>query len=171
MALIRATSGSGGGGTDLSDISGLIPRLTSNTGSNGSTIYSSQYSASNYPAYYTASTSRNISGWLPSGSGTTNNYIGYTFTSAVTIQFGTIGLLRYDNTSNCNIKLQASNDGTNFVDLSDNISITSDEHETLIPVTKNKGSYTSYRFFSDSGLTGGGGNAYIGVRKMQLYGQ
>ena len=165
-------SGSGGSGGDVSNMTGLVPYMTNNTTPSGQAFCSTNFSGWE-PYYPFTSAYGGKEFWIPANNYTSNQYIGYMFPTAQTVEFATIMLIRQQDSANVKVILQGSNDSTwaSPTDLSDEITITSSMGQTIIPVTKNKGSYQYYRFFSSAGFEcSGGGNYYIGVKSAQFYG-
>ena len=163
---------SGGSGGDVSNMTALIPNMTSDTAPSGETLYSTFYSGWN-PYYAFGSAFKNYAVWIPALNNTTGQYIGYKFPTAQTVEFATLAIIRQADTIDVKVILQGSNDSTwaSPTDLSDEITIDTSIGEVIIPVTKNKGAYQYYRFFSSTGFEcRSGANSYIGVKSAQLYG-
>lgn len=101
---------------------GLVPKMTSNTTPSGEVI-SGGYGGEHYP--YKAFNGTNIDlidSWVYSGDGSNTAWIGYKFTSPVCVRKVFIANRNEDNGKARVIKsfkIQGSNDGTNWTDVSD----------------------------------------------------
>ena len=133
---------------------GLVPNMLSNTLPEGSCISSSNYSG--YQPYYAFADPAPNAGWAPSNG--SNQFVGYILTEPkiikhVSFDQGTEAL-RYRQ-----VYIQASTDGTSWVNLTSAISI--DKGVSQIDVDNND-VYIGYRLFIPSGTS-------IIVRNLQFY--
>lgn len=142
----------------------LIPILTSNVGSNGEAICSDYYSNDNPP--YKAFDNNNSTLWVMKSQNTTSiGHIGYNFTNGAIVK---------KIVFNCNpnaavnrvkrFKIQASNDGSAWVDLTDEITIADKATDTTVEL-KNT---TRYKYYIvkiyESYIYG------AGMTSLQMYG-
>lgn len=148
---------------------GLIPKLESNKGSNGEAISNSPIYKS-YDAWYafnfdlTGDDKQNWASYVTTGN---YGYIGYKFNEPQDVNVFYLNTLKNDNyTGACMNKfiLQASNDGENWINLTDEI-----QHPVktikYYPVTKNEGNYYYYRLYGSSD----GAGSLITIHELQFY--
>lgn len=146
------------------------PVMTSNTTPSGECIYSGQLASNAYYAWKAFNPSEQ-KGWL--NDGTTpyiheNNYIGYEFTSPTKVYICEMVYL-FDNTPiTIEGKIQAY-DGTDWIDVTDNITVTSNSTNTptIAFISGNTRSCTRYRFLC---TTTPNGHTTYGL-KLQFYGR
>ncbi len=122
----------------------LIPTMTSNTTPSGNASASSAHS--NYPAYY-AFDNNDSTVWLHTGAGSiTNQWVMYKFTKAVqAIKFDVKWVKSY--ISSISYKIQGSNDGAKWTDLTANITSSNDIEKQAL---NNDASYIYYRLYINS---------------------
>ena len=138
-----------------------VPVMTSDTTPSGQVIYSSYYDT-RYYAWQTFNGNLNSNGWVPSSSASFNDaYVGYIFVDPVSVKAimlytYVIGAYHVSNT----YKLQGSNDGINWTDLSDNLVVT--DYMTVCNFAiNNANTYSQYRLrylaASSGDITNGNG--------------
>ena len=140
----------------------LIPTMTSNTTPSG--VVSAINADSNYPAYYAFDNNNDTAWWSKS---TSNGWIAYKFPSAKCVTKALL-IPTYDGGGARvkNYKIQASNDGNNWITLYTGVcNNLSDEQ---IVTFKNATSYTNYRIFVVDNYVANGG---ISIKTVQLYGK
>ena len=147
------------------NMSELIPTITSssNLPSGIESIFSSSVWQSGYETYKAFDNNSNTY-WISQGP--ENNFVGVEFTNSKNVtKFATKPSIYNGNRGLETFKLQASTDGTNYVDLTETLSI-SDELLHEFTVTKNSGNYKYYRLY----VIRANGSAYCGCDVFQLYG-
>ena len=122
----------------------LIPTMTSNTTPSGNASASSAHSS--YPAYY-AFDNNDSTVWLHTNAGSiTNQWVMYKFTKAVqAIKFDVKWSKSY--ISSISYKIQGSNDGAKWTDLTSNITSSNDIEKQAL---NNDTSYIYYRLYINS---------------------
>ena len=161
--------------SDISDAlnlgveSGLIPKLTSNEGSNGKAfasgkIYNGYEAWKSFNQDLTGNDAQNWASYVEEGN---TGYLGYEFNKPVEVKSFYVNSLKTDNNIGVCMKefvLQGSNDGNNWIDLTDKI-MHSPQTIKYYPVTKNESSYKFYRIY---GISEGVGNL-IAIHELQLF--
>ena len=161
--------------SDISDAlnlgveSGLIPKLTSNEGSNGKAfasgkIYNGYEAWKSFNQDLTGNDAQNWASYVEEGN---TGYLGYEFNKPVEVKSFYVNSLKTDNNIGVCMKefvLQGSNDGNNWVDLTDKI-MHSPQTIKYYPVTKNESSYKFYRLY---GISEGVSNL-IAIHELQLF--
>jgi len=149
-----------------------VPKMTSNTTPSGVASAISEYPTPTRYAWYafngTIATNPDYI-WYPNSQATSDIWIQYKFTSAVCI---TAFKIKIGTPSNPNttssFKLQGSNDGTTFTDITSVYTTTSSDE--LVYSFENSNSYQYYRlYFTDSHISGGQYNG--AVNELQFYGR
>lgn len=135
----------------------LVPTMTSNTTPSGEAFGFSEMSGNEY---YKAFDGDDASYWRISAGTSSNAYVGYNFGSAKRV-----GLAKVigNNGTPQSVKIQGSNDGTTWTDVSSVISIPAGV-ETLIPIDPSN-TYSRFRVYwtnPDSGIA-------FGIRTIQFY--
>ena len=141
---------------------GLVPAMTSNTQPEGVAFANIAIAANAYKAFDPTQTS-----YINPTSGTLMN--GYQFTSAKNVKRAVYNLWRQSGNTEVTytIKLQGSNDGTNYTDLGTNVvhvGTISGLYECVIDAPNNSSNYLYYRVISDENWVTG-----IGIRSLQFY--
>ena len=161
--------------SDISDAlnlgveSGLIPKLTSNEGSNGKAfasgkIYNGYEAWKSFNQDLTGNDAQNWASYVEEGN---TGYLGYEFNKPVEVKSFYVNSLKTDNNIGVCMKefvLQGSNDGNNWIDLTDKI-MHSPQTIKYYPVTKNESSYKFYRIY---GISEGVSNL-IAIHELQLF--
>lgn len=168
MAYFSATGTSGGGGETYEKA--LIPHMTSNNTPSGEAY--ANHAGIGYEAYkaFDGNLTTNIGtsnhGWLSTNSSSAGDYVQYKLTEAKIINKL---LIRWCLQYGATVKLQGSNDNSNYVDISDTITLAAtglaktSEQQINLTVSNN---YLYYRLLVISG------NVYNGYGiKFQLYGK
>ena len=146
---------------------GLVPVMTSNTAPYGSTSVNSTYDNTGTYYGYKAFDGVDTTGWAPAGSPTVGNYLGYTF-----VQPTCVTRLYMRSACFSKFKLQGTNDGVAFVDVSGDIDsgyVTGSSSAATITVDiDNDKYYMGYRIF----VTDIGNNVYsTNINTLQFYGR
>ena len=147
-----------------------VPAMTDATHPSGEVISSGQYT--NYYGYkaFDGTNSHQSDSWLTGG--VSNVYIGYIFvnqTKVVNVYIENRTLAGGD-TSVCEIKtfkIQGSNDGTTWVDITDVLTNVSGELVGTYFIFDNNNYYSGYRVFVLSSYN----SSYVGAGKIQFYGR
>lgn len=152
----------------------LVPTLTSDTGSDGGTAFSS----SNYSgrsAYYAFDSADK--GWLPSIDTTGDDYVGYKFTQPTCVN---LVYINYGSAAKAftkprpYVKVQASNNFEDWVDLSESIELDTsaiDKGGVLNIELDNNEFYMHYRvYFSPTLSYSNVQGEYINIHTLQFYG-
>ena len=139
----------------------LVPKMTSNTTPSGQCGASSSNSDA-----YKAFDDNSSTDW--SATTTTNQWIKYTFATAVVIRKVTL-IPTYSSSGRVkNFKISGSNDGTNWTDLYTGVAENRDYTDSpLVAEFENNVAYTQYRLYVTDEY--GSGNMYIRVSEIQLY--
>ena len=148
---------------------GLVPKLTSNEGSNGKAfasgkIYNGYEAWKSFNQDLTGNDAQNWASYVEEGN---TGYLGYEFNKPVEVKSFYVNSLKTDNNIGVCMKefvLQGSNDGNNWIDLTDKI-MHSPQTIKYYPVTKNESSYKFYRIY---GISEGVGNL-IAIHELQLF--
>lgn len=138
-----------------------VPKMTSNTTPSGTVIAGSAYSTA-YDAFK-AFDKDNSTRWNSNASAQ-NEYIGYTFTEPVVITG-----IKIRNYQVYTCKIQASNDGTNWTDLTDTLDITPYVQGDDYYFTINNN--TKYRHYCVRCLTSQQGTTNFSIYEIQFYGR
>lgn len=145
----------------LTDIVKLIPLMTSDTTPSGQVIYNSVYTQSGSYAGWKAFDGNDSTGWA-AASNTTGNYIGYVFVNPVLV---TNAILYNKNEgSPCTCVIQASDDGTTWINISNPFTFSASTSNTTVELTPSK----AYRYYR---LTNTTGNSTLNVFRFELYGK
>ena len=144
----------------------LVPKMTSNTTPSGTVIYSTNYLA-NYPYQVFNKSTSGI--WSPANSNITNQYIGYTFSTAqivnrYTIQFPQSTSMLYAAPKSW--RLEASNDNTSWITLDtreNEVDWSSLEKRTFD--IDNKDQYLSYRIYI---LANNGNASWVYISEIEF---
>lgn len=145
---------------------GLVPAMTSTTTPSGEVIYSS-YRGSGFESYK-AFDGNETTIWQCYGI-QAPQYIGYKFTDPVKVRKVDYRINGGRNTAG---KFQGSNDGTNWTDLTEEISFNqSTTGWYSFPLTKNIDNYTYYRIYLTTIDTMDGSNRYTDFFEIQFYEQ
>lgn len=164
---------SGGGGSGEIIYFSLIPIMTSNTAPSG--VASASAAAYDCQPWCCMNGSPGTAAWhrwsgaFQSGS---TNYIQYRFSNSVYIDTLEIipGGADVDIGDDCPCVIQASNDGTTFVDLGTfTILASQDKTKINIPVNCHDTKYSYVRLVFNSWLQHSGSNHIIGLHKFQVY--
>lgn len=154
---------------------GIVPAMTSTTQPSGEVNAESQYS-NDYADWKAFNGSVSNNGWLPNSSATVGNtWIQYEFPSAKIVNC--LGILQYWSTSSYSytkkitVKIEGSNNGTDFIQLASNLESTYSWNEWAYCNFNNSSAYKLYRITitgvesttSSISLTSGSGT------KLQLY--
>lgn len=152
---------------------GNVPIMTSNTAPYGEAFGSSVYSSYYYYKPFDDDGANN-SYWSPT-SNSTNNYIGYKFVNPVCVKRFMYSIHINDLTNHpFNMKLQASNDGTNWTDLTPykyiDSSVVTVSHAPYYINVDNDNYYLQYRIFVPEVMYSSqwGGNIFWAI---QFYGR
>ncbi len=155
---------------------GNIPIMTSNTSPYGEAITTSEHSAT-YAAWkaFNGTPSGETDRWS-SASGVTDAGIGYRFTNSVCVKrvkyYIRNQALTSDIAQDCSAVIQASNDGTTWIDIK-TFSITAEMviQENIVDVN-NAGFYLYYRFkFLSAPYRSAASTDYCGMTFLQFYGR
>ena len=160
----------GGGATPEIEIVPLVPTLTSNIGAGGGVASAIDIEDTQYDAYKAFDGNDNTR-WASktSTSGPVNNkWIQYKFTIPTVVNSFSVRAYYADSAPRMkNFTVQASNDGTTFVDLYSDVLANKDEMQTFN--FNNNNSYLVYRLYvHDTYLTGTG--VAISLMSLQFYG-
>ena len=148
---------------------GLIPKLSSNDGSNGKAFASGKI-FNDYDAWksfnqdLTGDDKQNWASYVEEGN---SGYLGYEFNKPIEVKYFYVNTLKTDNYTGVCMKefvLQGSNDGENWIDLTEKI-MHSPQTIKYYPVTKNESLYKFYRIY---GTSEGAGNL-IAIHELQLF--
>ena len=138
----------------------LVPTLTSNTGSDGGTASASSTFSSGYNAY-SAFDGNESTYWVTNSTGA-DSWIKYTFVNPTNVK--TVGYIENSNKCISTFKIQGSNDGSKWDDLTDVLNISHDTTLQTIALA-NDSYYLQYRFYVVSATDLG-----VGLRTLQFYG-
>lgn len=142
---------------------GTVPAMTSNTTPEGEAFASSQFDA-NFAAWK-AFNGKDEGTWHTSATSVAGQYIGYKFKNPIRIT----KLFLRNGSQNRNIasfKVQASNDGSNWTDITGSIgNSTSNNNESYYKFETNLSKYSYYRIYVLSGQT----SNFIEVSRIQFY--
>lgn len=149
----------------------LVPTMTSNTAPEGVCSASSNYTGS-YEAFRAFRNQFNGQGgsgncWQSASGQIANQYIGYQFTSAKKIKTCAIGNTNDANTHIATYKVQASNDGNVWTDISSVLTNSVTPAAKTINSFINDDAYAYWRVFE---LTNGGSTAAVNANTVQFYG-
>lgn len=139
----------------------LIPTMTSDTTPSGEVIYDSVNSTDyGYKAF------DNSESTVWTSTATANGYIGYHFTEKVTAKKVYLYQAVQSGTNyRCNeCKIQASNNGNDWVDLTDTMDISSSISKYI--TLNNTVGYEYYRLY----IVNGSNNNRVGIGELQFYG-
>lgn len=130
----------------------LVPTMTSDTTPSGQVIYSSvwQDGTGAYKSWY-AFDGNDSTGWA--GTIQTGNYIGYHFENPVRVTKAY--MVNQQQGTSASFRIQASNDGTNWVSVSDEIVYGGSENPSTFNVEVNTDGnyYTYYRLYNISSVS------------------
>lgn len=160
-------------GSTIDEILGTakVPNMTSNNVPSGIVTGSSKWS-DNYDYWKAFNDGNNA--WGSGSNQLTDQWLDYEFASAVKVN-SVIWENRKDSNEIMppkNYKIQASNDGTNYVDLTPIITNTNGDKGAKHYVSfANDTAYTHYRFFAIDLLDTGSSARFIAIGRIQYYGQ
>lgn len=137
-----------------------VPKMTSYTAPYGNVIYSSAYSS-----YYPWQAFDRNDSTLGIFSKASNGYIGYKFTTPIMVKKAYI---KASTSSGLAWKIQASNDGTNYIDIGDSFTPTASGEEHVFDLSSNNNYYLMYRLTNAN--TSAPDSGY-GVYTLQFYGR
>ena len=152
-----------GDGYTSEGIDSLIPTMTSNTTPSGICSASSIYN-SDYPAWKAFD---GTTGTWNSVTGETHSFVAYAFPySVVAKSISYFDVANASSNGTVGIKFQASNDGSNWIDLTSEITLvcTSAKQSGAVSLADNTTSYTNYRMYLSNGSNG------LCCRGVQVYG-
>lgn len=161
MALGYLVEDGGGGGTVVGTFNALIPKMSSATTPSGNAFASSTLSTS-YPWLAFDRIIDSAGHFYHSNTGLPQS-CGYQFTEKHQVAHGLVCF--GGSATSVTFKLQGSNDGTNYTDLTS--AITAPVNELFDFNVTNVGSYSYYRIM----LTESAGYNYLVIRELQLYGE
>ena len=144
----------------------LIPEMTSNTTPSGVASASDEptYNTTTYYAYHAFS---DDSLWWHSGTSVTTRWISYKFNSAKNVKKFTIKNVNTSGGGNINsFKLQASNDGSSWIDLGTYTNSNVNGAESTFNVN-NESAYLYYRIYIESIHDA---INYARIKRIQMYG-
>lgn len=144
----------------------LIPEMTSNTTPSGVASASDEptYNTTTYYAYHAFS---DDSLWWHSGTSVTTRWISYKFNSAKNVKKFTIKNVNTSGSGNINsFKLQASNDGSSWIDLGTYTNSNVNGAESTFNVN-NESAYLYYRIYIESIHDA---INYARIKRIQMYG-
>lgn len=132
----------------------LVNRMSSNTSNQGEVIYDSTYSNGGEPRYPWPAFNNGIySNYWDPKSGAKSCYLGFKFNEAKTVKWAYAAIFCNDKIK-INSKLEGSNDGTNWNELSNEIEVDlttgARYRDVYFEATKNIGSYNYYRIYMNS---------------------
>lgn len=118
-----------------------VPTMTSDTAPSGRVIYSGQQSGQR--GYHAFDKNTNTM-WVSSSPASSGAYIGYIFETEVNIKkmVATQGHNR-----NLTTKFQASQDGSTWIDLSEEFTIPTGNYQTVTSIKEDNTKYTRYRYY------------------------
>lgn len=160
-------------GSTIDEILGAVkvPNMTNNNVPSGIVTGSSKWSDTYN--YWKAFNDGN-NAWASASNQLTDQWLDYEFASAVKVN-SVIWENRKDSNEIMppkNYKIQASNDGTNYVDLTPIITNSNSDKGAKHYVSfANDTAYTHYRFFAIDLLDTGSSARFIAIGKIQYYGQ
>ena len=164
MALIRATSGSGGGGgVPLSS----VPTLTSDYSPQGGMAFSFPYHNNSYPTWYAFDGDDNTYAYVKAETSGTENYIGYHFDVPTCIKTVTLVPYTIHSANTVTLKIQAFDiDNVTWVDLYTDTSWSRTKQLTFS--LNNTNSYNTYRLWLSNGMNKYDSYTYTSIKSLQF---
>ncbi len=151
-----------------------IPTMTSATTPSGECFASSRYGTDQTYLAFHVFDKNETSKWYPAvASSTAGQYVGYKYPESKNGQ--TFDLVFSSSGVASIVKIQGSNDGTNYVDLTGNINIpitasTTDTYKFKQAFTKNVGNYQYYRIYIVQSTSTQQGYGFM-CDELQIYGR
>lgn len=145
-----------------------VPKMTSNTAPYGEVYASGRYSA-DYDSWMAFNNIASPNGWLPSAFG---QYVSYKFVSPIKVKKAKVMITDLDSNTRVikdNVKVQASNDGVTWIDVSNVFTTSGCKIYEYIPVDTNGKYYTYYNLIVLSSSSGHEPTHGYGW-KVQFYG-
>jgi hypothetical protein len=148
-----------------------VPRMTSNNAPSGNCFASSYYGA-NYEPFRAFRNNFDGTGgsgncWQSSNGSTTNQRIGYEFTSAQKIKAVAIGNTNYPTSSINTFRVEVEDNGS-WTPLTDTLTNDTSVTTKNVFIVSNENSYAKWSIYA---LTNGGGTAVVSANTIQFYGR